>query len=961
MKLFLIRDEVSIETLDALCQKQSLTLTQQEPWTDGVVYASWADEQTMVTLANDAHSGAQLLRIDEPDTRISDALCGALELDSVLAVLAEARAAQDCLDKVRSLYRAHALRLVAGEPDELLVALQCERLTDGDAWVRWAAARLLMHRADRGVEAALAQAAAQDPDLWGTHARVQALCIEAQDGTLHDAPTDAWHVLIERARGGLRDDQPVRAAQAMDVLLQDSSDHTEALLLRAKAYAGLGQPVLALALLGAAEASGRVERDAREGKGQIEIEALLRQVADAREELASSSIDSAQEARADNVQEARADNEMCERDDTALEKWLLRWAHDGRDIAACGAALAILERAPKFSAALCFLAGRHRQDRRLLERAHAQAPRSVWCLRALASLLKTDRPAQAAALYEKGLALLDDAEPGHEKERIDRIAEAFEASRMAGATSIEARLLEDLTSLHYDERQWAEAIVSADRLVVANPSSTTAWQWRANARTFAGRHDEAVGAYHDALKALDNAYEGDIIVVGSDPRPGLRFNLAGVLAELGEPELALDQLRRAVRGESKWGLEAQGDSCFESLWERQEFLGIVAGEAKALVLDEERQPGFAEDLVERAVASCQRGDYTTAIASAERATVLAEVAALPALLVRAVSIHARALASSGKADLGVAKAVKARALAEHEQVDAQQRSEIAHELGVVLHAAGNHERAADAYQRALTLRKNVYGEQHAIIAQSLSDIARLAADRGEPSHALYGEAVALLDAFLSSRTHTDEGRQARVDLAVVQSHHAESLRRSGDVERAFSAMKQCVSSIEQALTDGTPLEQTFVDHALNVCERLTRASHDSRRGQARELVVRLETTLAPGNPAERRERSFWLRLRRFVRNSAREGVAETTLARMLSEALRGGEKLPPALRRIPEVAGLAKALAERATRYPTLLAMALMALSTAEATGNLDEALENLQELCVAALIEGSATPPSRP
>lgn len=924
MKVFLAKEPIARERLDALCAAHGLTLVQDEPWTSGVVYATWGDETSTVILADDARSMAQLVRIDEDAPHVADALAEALRLTPMHEVLDETRRATTTAEKIRCLYRAHALRLVPGEPDERLVELQCEHLTDERPFVRWAAARLLSHRDEPAVERALAAASEVFPELRGVHRRVRAQGAAARDGTLYDVPTESWHELLARAREGLAEDHPKRAAQAMDVLLADSLDHTEGLLLRAKAYAALGEPVLALALLGAAEAAGRLEREAREGKEQAAIETLLDETAQARASIPDDD---------DSV------------DEDALVSWLERFADDGREVIACGAAMVVMGRVPNLDPVFAFIAGRHRHDRRQLERAVEGAPHSAWCLRALADAQKTDRPDDAIALYELALAL--EGPPRRVEAIIDRLGEAFESSRQSARAGLKAALLEDLTSLAYDERRWDDAIVYADRLVVAHPASTTGWQWRANARTFALRHEEAIDAYHEGLRVLDEAYAGGGMLVGSDPRPSMHFNLAGVLAMLSRHAEALDQLRRAVRADAKWGADAQNDDYFEALWEDATFLRIAAAEKAALILDEEREPDFVRGLIGRALGLSQRGAHEQAIENAARAATLAELIGSTELVVRALSVEGRARAFGGQAAKAVERAEQAEALAR--DLDASLRAEIAHGLGIALHASRQHDRAAATYQRALALSRATHGEHHPAVAKALGDLARLASERGDPAADLYRDGIEALEIFVAGDDEDVElRREARIDLAILQSNLAENLRKTDDLAGALAVMETCLGTIEAASEAG--LGQAFFDHALDICERLVAKSADSQREHARGLVERLESLLVSGTDLERRERVFWLRLRRFVRNTVRQGVPEATLAGMLSEALRGGDKLPKQIRRIPEIAGLKKALAERAARYPTLLAMAVVALSTAEANGNLDEALENLQELSVAAL-----------
>src|SRR5690606_31899458 len=120
----------------------------------------------------------------------------------------------------------------------------------------------------------------------------------------------------------------------------------------------------------------------------------------------------------------------------------------------------------------------------------------------------------------------------------------------------ESSVVERLTRRSYDEQDWDRAAELADELVALDPDCAIGWQIRANAHIFALRHELAVDACSDAITNLERIHaaadEDDTIFLGTDPRATMYFNRACVLAKLGRRELALDDLREAIRRDAQF-------------------------------------------------------------------------------------------------------------------------------------------------------------------------------------------------------------------------------------------------------------------------------------------------------------------------------------------------------------------------------------------------------------------------
>jgi hypothetical protein len=144
---------------------------------------------------------------------------------------------------------------------------------------------------------------------------------------------------------------------------------------------------------------------------------------------------------------------------------------------------------------------------------------------------------------------------------------------------------------------------------------------------------------------------------------------------------------------------------------------------------------------------------------------------------------------------------------------------------------------------------------------------------------------------------------------------------------------------------------TLLENAARFAGLLLEPAAPADREAAAALRQRLAVVAIPGTPEERLERSFWRELRKLAAAARDGGMDGREFARVLGQAIRG--ELPASLREVPALAALPGELARRAARHPTLLVTSAMALSTAEAAGDIDGALARLEELCAAGLAVG--------
>jgi tetratricopeptide (TPR) repeat protein len=923
---------------------QGFVVSADMPWTHGVRYTTWTRGEDRITFAADAASGATLVRIDEVEgTDLGESIEARFRGQGPEAIIAASRRATDPREKVRAMFRMAALSYVAGPWRDEIAAALCERLSDAEPFVRWTSVRLLRSRIERGVEEALTAAAETYPDLAPAAESMRKLRRAHEEGTLYDGPTDSSQELVMRAREGVEKGQWKRVVAAAEALLKMRSNRGEGLYFRALAHENEGAEMLALALLGASVEEQEEER------------ALSReddQDAAAQDDL----LKSAQAAR--DALRARV-AAMDPRSRQGAVDSVIAWMHGAlRDgWTRSGAAKALRGVVPELEAYVGFIASSFNGDAAGLAEVLERVPDSPVVIHQLGRALSRKEPPAARRHFEEALRRVRaGGELSPEAQRIEAVVAA------RNEIVNEATILEDLTQLVYESGAWDEAAQLSDELVRIAPDSTAAWQIRALSRTFGRRHEEAVIAYDDALRELDRIYvsegEGGGIIIGADPRSQMRFNRSCVLAKLGRRDEAIEELRRAIRLDVKWAGRAKDDDYWEAYWSDAEFLRVASADPEALVTSEERDPAYIRRLVDRAKGLAYQGKVEKSLHESERAAELAAWAGHTELLVEALTGWGRTVALEQDAGAGLDLIERAWALAGPDgAVSAEVRAETAHNRAFVLHLAGQLDQAEEAYHHALSLRRDACGESSPVLAKSYGDLARLQVDRGASGDvvvATIDRGVRVLEQFLEGHAEQDEAwAEAALDLATLLVNRARMEAQGGDLARAGGSVEQGVSRLEEVTARGWSASPAFLENAGNLARALAQeAKGEGPKAAARSLVERLDTLLIPGSPEERRERLYWRSLRRVITQLRRARVDDPQIAGMLSQALRGGGDLPELLRSIPVLAELPAELAKRAARYSTFVVMAAMALSSAESGSSLDDAIENLEELCVAQILE---------
>lgn len=922
LRLFAV-EPVSTASVAAFAADHDLARVYKRPWTSTFVDSLWADDGRQLALSAHAESGVGVFSVRAADTALVDALRARFEVLDSDELLARAGAASDPVATLRSIYLLSSL-LDSDAPGHAdAYDLLEQHLVDDRDLIRWAAARVLSIRTNARAVDALEQAASRFPDLSGEYERASELFESANDGTLYDDHTDSWAELIRRARQGLEDNQYKRTEKAAEMLLDDAAYHAEGLLLRALAYEALGEPPLALALAGASLEEQRCSGDDDDELRAETEEAIAR------------------------LSTVVGTVEPDERFDSEISRWNAKFADAYHRAASAGMANVLRAHVPVREALFAFASGRYHGDVALLERAVELAPTSVPCLASLAENLPDERAEEAMRLYEQALEYCDVAP--------DSVAAMIQEYADRPDPITRESIIEGLARSYYDAKAWDEAATWADRLVDEAPRSTTGWQMRANARTFALRHEEAVEAYEDAIRELTALLDDpDSFYFGDDPMGGMHFNHSCVLAKLGRREEALDALRRAARIDLVWAERAREDDYWETYWEDDEFAAVCEGSSFATAAELDRD--HVEDLVIQALGRSYRGDLEEVVDAATWAAELAHTAGFRDLEVRALTIYARTITFHEDPLFGLDLMKQAYDLAhEHPaEVGDMLVADTTHDYAVVLHAAEHFDDADETYLRALDARRAAYGSEHPILAKSFGDMARLRFTLGDEDAgvALLDEGLELLSTYFSAAPHVDDDAHgdALVDRASLCCKRA-NLALLLDDEQAITYLRHTVDALE-ALMALRYTAWNVYDQTYELVQNVTRQpSSDEELGQAQELKARLDDLELSDDPDIRAEQSFWRDLRGFCKRMMAQGVSGDVLANTFSRAMRG-EELPELLRQSPEIGGLSKAFAQRANRFPTFIVSAALALNMAEESGEIDQALADLEGICVASVRE---------
>lgn len=921
----------SVERIDiaTFADERGLDPVGDPPWTGGVRQSTWASDEAQLTFAAHAPSGKGLFVVACADEGLAEDLRDRFSLWSPDEVMAAAAKARGRAELVASAYSVGALLLATHRDPHQELSLLCAWLTHDDRHVRFAAARILRGWPRREVVEAMQCAAKVHGEMQALADHLERQHQAAEAGILDDHPTDDEQELIRRARAGLEEGKPARIERATDMLFEECLDHPEGLVLRAHFHAINGQPMLALGLAGAAREAIADEAEVRDDDDTDDLVTLTAELHALTQSLANATPEEGVE--------------------DAVQSWLARFEDEDAPGQVYGMARALIEPLKGLRPLMCFLAGRYDDDVERLAEAVALAPDSPPARRALGVVLSETSPAEAEVELREALRLLDrDAEPSEAAQLIER----FEPTTPG-------EVLDVLTPMVYEQERYEEAGELADAQVVASPKSAVAWQIRANARTFSGRHQEAADLYLETLEALDAILDGDGIMLGEDPRPSMHFNRACVLSKVGARDEALDELRHAVRADARWAERAVEDDYFGVLLEDETFKRIVAREPRALVPAEELEEGAVAECLERALGLEHRGDVEAALETVEAAAERARWGGHGSLELRAMALRGRILAM--ERDRGAGLEMLERAVAGLDaDTPAEVRIEVVHAHGMALQLNGRLDAAEAAYQQALDARRAHSGEAHPLLAKSLGDLANIASLKGDEETALRlrREAVALLEAHLENDEAAQDAMETRVealtDLATLRANLGYGALRADEWAEALGEATEATEAVEKLLAMGFQHGAAFMDNLAGLLSELGRVAPDEPSARVAAVVeMRVEGIGLDARPPVREEQVFWRRLRRFAARMRREGVSDEVLTETFTNALRGPEHLPEALRAVPELGGFAHALAQRAAAVPTFLVLAPMALETARADGRLDDALEQLEGLCLSHVVEG--------
>ncbi|MBL9021348.1 MAG: tetratricopeptide repeat protein [Myxococcales bacterium] len=949
MKVLLPTQAFHRAALSTFLGELGFALAADEPATNGTRWTTWRrgeDYVALVTRARAATSGVKL--VGPTEAALADQIAARFPSRSDREVLALAPGS--VADRVRLSYELGTIAFMESE-----VAAEARRrvdalLLDPADVVRWASIESLT--IDPESLAALADASGRYPELRAVHRRFAALVAAREDGTLSDVPTtDRWE-LLDRARAGARDGKWRRVAKAMDALLEESPWDDEGLLLRGLAHEGEGEMLEALFLLGAAESalasSERVRRevdsDGADDEGDDEEEDELDDSAVTNESLETvrAKLPALRERTvgADPAAQARAE--------PAVLRWLARWGESMQVGPIHGGARALRGRLPALEGLLTYLVGSHDGDEVMLEEALALVP---------------DSPSIALALAHA--AMKRDPEEGIERYRALRETLRTGASLSPAAQKIadtvgererpsEGGILEILAKHAYDNEDYARAAQLGDELTRVEPDTGLGWQLRANARIFGLRHEEAVEACTEAIENLDRIYargdEEGSIFFGDDPRPGMYFNRACVEAKLGRRDAALDSLRVAVRKDADYAEQAKTDDYFESLFEDPAFLAITSLEPAALRTPEERDPAWVMALVARARDQQQGGDVRGGLQTAQRAAELAEHLESPAVLAEALAVLGRMQALSGDTAAGLSTAERALAAASDPAVPGDVRAIVYAQHGLCLQAAMRLDEAEAAYERALEARRAAFGDAHPSLVKSLASIVGVALLRARPAseiEALVARGVDIAQAFLESPAPKDHVWAEAIDDLVSLLVRRALLRRSeGAPESAVQPLALALERLEEQRAIGYAPMAAVVEQIRQLAEELAQGAPSAEvAASAARVRDQAEAVLVPGPPAERRARLVFRRARALVEQLRGGGVADERIGQLLSDLVRGGDALAPELAQNEALAQLRAVLAKAAATEPTVLVTSAMALSMASMPGELDDALQRLEDL----------------
>ncbi|APR84316.1 TPR domain protein [Minicystis rosea] len=935
MRVIVPQPSVTAAGIDAALLERGFARTADFPFENGIREIHYRIGEGRAVVVVGAQEGATVIRFHAVEAALAAEVARVLEAVEPAALIVAVREASEPRAAIRAIGRLAVVFYVPDHPafEEALDAALA-RLTDPHALVRWTAGRVVPGTL-RKVEAAFAAAKDRFPELTEPWESIRVACERKEDGTLGDGPTDDVAELARRAAEGAENKQWRRVALAAEAWLSQRPDSDEAAYFRAMAHRGLGEPLLALAWIAGAVWHMRLSAETE------------RRMVEERPENGSLFDPARKEATAAAWQiemdviavEARAAVDAAAHEDrlfAVFEGWAAR-AKDrvgGAGGALGAAAQALAGLIPGLDPLLAWLRvstrfGATPDDHETLLREAEDSP-WVWQVRA-EHLAEDDFMASVGAWEEARRLLVEGAAPSPLAARIARL------QALAGQTQTETGILEALMRSAYDRRDWDDAAMRADLLIERDPDSALAWQIRANARTFGLRHEEAVPAYDEALEALDRIIEVEGKTYLDDPRSALEFNRACVLAKLRRRAEALEGLRRAVKRDAKWAQRAAEDDYFEALWQDTEFLSIVRGDAAARLLAEEKTPAHVVGLLQRANAAMAQLDATAAVALASEALGIARVLDHGILRVSAGMIAGYVTVVKGDAEAGIALANEARAeLDAMADADPAWRAEQLGEQVTVLLAAQRWEDAESVWRDALAARIAAFGEASLPVVLSynqltLIEIGRRASLEERAATLARGE-----ERLRELLARTPDDAEAHAQRASFAAGRADL---TNDAEARTTLMETAAEALEKSAALGG-LRLQHVDKVLTVVEQTEAQS--ALRERLGAVHARLVTLLFP-DPAEREERLFWRRIRHEVRALQSLGHDDASIAAALADLIRG--QAPAMVRELGVFKGFAEHMARATAGYRMLAVMAPMALQTAVASGNVLNAIDQLEGL----------------
>jgi hypothetical protein len=213
----------------------------------------------------------------------------------------------------------------------------------------------------------------------------------------------------------------------------------------------------------------------------------------------------------------------------------------------------------------------------------------------------------------------------------------------------------------------------------------------------------------------------------------------------------------------------------------------------------------------------------------------------------------------------------------------------------------------------------------------------------------------LLEQFLENTKDTIESIDAMIYLSVLLINYAMLKDLKHEFTDAIKDMEHATDLLEQVYKAEHSVTKYTLEHAKTSAETLVQSANTDRDiKESNAIYLRITALGLSEDPKIRDEQIFWRNLRNFVLRMKRLGVSDETLAETFLQAIRSdGGNLSPELLAVPEIGGLAKALAERAAKYTTFIVMAPMTLDMARIQGDIDQALAQLEALCISYIQSG--------